>query len=263
MKHLAIVCVLLFASALPGRADAQWAVVDIVNWIENYEQVVQQYMTRANTYSQLVEFKKKYEDYRETISAIKEVRQLIVERGGGLDHRMGYSFLGLARRLDPDSPTWRRDVEDLLRMHYDMPSIDDLHQEIASAYGGRRGPLVTRALRNNREHLPLLDGYHFQAAQRRASDERRKTLDKLEDTLAGLGDKSETKQLQTIGALLTLQAKQQEAVLDAVQMLSTAQNQQLLLDRSEDNRVFREEMARIKSLPQRQLTCAPNCMARW
>lgn len=214
----AIVAVTGLVSPAPVRA--QWAVIDVSNLVENVKQALQAYQQLQQLVRQYQVLKDQAEDLKTSLKAM-DIRNLILQFGEGIDPRLGWSALAYAQYLDVDSSDWRDRVMDLLRVHYDIPDRVDLEQLISTNFGANGQQLRNIVDRLERENEPLLDVYHFQAAQRAVQEERQEMLENLTGRMTSLGDKSEVKNLQAIASALALVAKQQEAQIDYLAMSSS------------------------------------------
>lgn len=251
----------VIAPASPAKASGI-PVVDVANLVENVRQAYQtyeQYLQDFEHYRQMVE---QYRDFKENWKKMA-LDQLLLSAAQSRDPRLGYSALQAAQYLNADAGTWRDSIETLLRIHYDVRSPDDLQRLAIGNYSGNLDPAYRTWEREYREQAPLLDAYHFQAAQEHASHERMNTIGELQATLNGLGERSEVRQLQAIGSGVTVLARQNEASIDAMHMMMALQSHEAYRVISARARAREGAMQHAAAVRDARMPCRRDCLRFW
>lgn len=258
-----IVALLCVALALPRPAAATGIpVIDVANLVENVRQAIQTYQQYVQDYEHYVQMFNQYKDLKENWKKMV-LDRLLISAVSSRDPRLGYSALKAAQYLNPDSGNWRESVETLLRLHYNVRDPYWTSNYAASRYSGNLGQAEALWQREYREQAPLLDAYHFQAAQEQVSQERMRTIDELQGTLNGLGERSELRQLQAIGSGITVLARQNEASIDAMHMLMAVQTHEQYRLISARQQAREANMRHAEALRGAQQPCRNNCIIYW
>lgn len=257
LKRLVLVLCLaatLTIPAAPARAYVA-PVIDLANL--------------AQAISQVMQLIQQYRALKEQLEGLKEnwksmlLDRLMLKALESRDARLAASAINAIQYLDPNNSQWRDRVETLLRLHYNLPLTNGETSILRAAYTGNADNLIYRVYEEQRMRQPVLDAHFFQAAQEKAGRNRQDALDRLQDRLNNLGEKSETKQLQAIGAALVLLGRQQEAGIDAMHAKMTQDQHTELMKLSALQTARNAQMAHARRMQRARNPCNGPCMRNW
>jgi hypothetical protein len=245
---------LIAAPATPVRAFVA-PVIDLANLAQAITQV-----------TQLIQ---QYRALKEQLEGLKEnwkamlLDRLMLKAMESRDARLAASAINAIQYLDPNNGQWRDRVETLLRLHYNLPLTNSEISVLRQSYSGNTDALAFRLREEQKMRAPVLDAHHFQAAQEKVARNRQDALDRLQTKLNGLGEKSETKQLQAIGAALVLLGRQQEAQIDALHAKMTQDQHEELMALSALQASREGQMAHAARLRRARNPCNGPCIRYW
>lgn len=266
MKRI-VLCLLILVMGLSPRPSAAY-ILPVIDGT-NLAQSIARYIVLGKQLSQQVQqYQMLLDQYKDQIENLKNLnpRAMILGELVGRDLRRGTSFLARAQYLDPNSSMWRKDIEALLRQHFDFLDTEEARYIIDSAFPGQSGDTYRDYYqRRDREMTAMLDTYHFQATQHAAARARQDQLEKIKRQFLDLKDRSQLRQSQATNGLLAVVAQQNEAVIDALQLSMTQQAQSEMARRAVLDRAI-ERDARyadaVRRRPSYQCPTTP-CFRTW
>jgi conjugal transfer/entry exclusion protein len=266
MRRALIVAGIVLALALPSSpADATGLpVIDAANLVQNIEQYVQDFQQLEQMYRDYEAFITQYRDFKVNWKTYL-VGRLLMARSQHNDPRFGYSLFRIARYLQPDG-NWRADIETVIKAHYRVHDQPEMFRSLVSLYANDKSlqSLLSEYGTEYTHRTHAMDPYYVQAAQYRASENRLTALDDLSRQLASLTDRSETAQLQTIGATLITIGQQNETTINALHMIATQASAQMLREQDDRQRARDLEYERLRSVqPLPAPGCGSMCYGGW
>ena len=266
MKRIVLALFLAASVAMPRPGQANMPVIDASNLVQNIMQYVHMIKQLAEAVKQ---YQVMFDHYKDTVENLKNInpRSLLLGELVGRDFRRGISFLSFAKDLNPNSDFWRKEIEALLRQHYDFLDTDQARYIIDAAFPGQGGDSYRDYYtRRDREMTAVLDTYHFQATQRAAATHRQDHLEKIKRTFLTLENRTGLRQAQATNGFLGIIAQQNEAIIDALQLSMTQQARSEMARRGALDRVIERDARfaeRVLRTPAYQCPTTPCFAATW
>lgn len=219
MKRYLMIFLMLITTMLPRSTDAY--ILPVID-NSNLFQSIARYVVLGKQLAQAVQqYQVLLDQYKDQVENLKNLnpRTLILGELVGRDLRRGTSFLARAQYLDPNGSMWRKDIESLLRQHFDYLDTEEASYIIDAAFPGRNGDAYRDYYtRRDKEMTAVLDAYHFQATQHTAARARQSQLETVKREFLQLGGRSELRQAQATNGMLAIIAQQNESVIDSLQL---------------------------------------------